>query len=242
MRGIILSIVAFVAMVVTNTPPTGAITKPVTVPDAIDKTGASDVSRQLDDFIGGLEDDTTVTMDGSARYRVDGTLIVRNKNGIVIDGNGASIVSSDPDRTGSIVLVDGGSHIVLRQLQIQGPHPNGGTSSDAYSPKREAQHGVQFQSATDVELDGMHISDVFGDFVYLGRTANHPSSAGTSRAWIHDSTFERNGRQGISLTDAQDVVIERNHIRNTRRATIDLEPNADADTVDNVHILNNSVG
>ena len=60
--------------------------------------------------------------------------------------------------------------------------------------------------------------------------------------WIHDSTFRRNGRQGIAIVSATNVIIERNRIDHTRRSTVDLEPNGSSWRISNVFILDNSVG
>src|SRR6185503_413034 len=54
--------------------------------------------------------------------------------------------------------------------------------------------------------------------------------------------FARNGRQGIAVTDAGNVIIERNRFDHVRRSTIDLEPNGRSWRVSNVFVLNNTVG
>ena len=85
----------------------------------------------------------------------------------------------------------------------------------------------------------MHVTDVYGDFVYIARDKDRVPS---QNVWIHDSDFRRNGRQGISVTAATNVIIERNSFLDTRRSTIDLEPNARSWHVSNVFILDNTVG
>ena len=101
------------------------------------------------------------------------------------------------------------------------------------------QHGIRLEGATDVELARVHVFDVYGDFVYLGPGSDGGWSQGV---WIHDSVFARSGRQGLTVTAGRDVVIERNVITDTRRATVDLEPNASTWGAENVHILDNQVG
>ena len=75
---------------------------------------------------------------------------------------------------------------------------------------------------------------MYGDFVYIGRDK---SKVASQNVWIHDSDFKRNGRQGIAVTAATNVIIERNHFYNTRRSTIDLEPNSRSWHVSNVFVL-----
>ena len=87
----------------------------------------------------------------------------------------------------------------------------------------------------------MRITDVYGDFIYVGRSS-HPVFGKPTDVWIHDNYFRRNGRQGVAVTHGFNVVIERNDIGDTRRATFDLEPASETGSVRNVWIRNNKVG
>ena len=60
--------------------------------------------------------------------------------------------------------------------------------------------------------------------------------------WVHDSYLARNGRQGITVAAARNVLIEHNVITNTHRATVDLEPGALTYGAENVHIIDNDIG
>jgi hypothetical protein len=112
-------------------------------------------------------------------------------------------------------------------------------SEDAYQVDLETQHGFRLEAARDIELDRVTVTDVYGDFVYIGRNEDRVPS---QRIWIHDSTFARNGRQAIAITDASSVVIERNRFSDVRRAMFDLEPNAKSWKVRDIHILDNTIG
>ena len=83
---------------------------------------------------------------------------------------------------------------------------------------------------------------MFGDFVYIGAFGRDAGKRGSENVWVHDSTFSRNGRQGLAITAGENVVFEHNQIGETRRATVDLEPNSPRFGAKNVHILENIVG
>ena len=122
---------------------------------------------------------------------------------------------------------------------VRGANAKGGVGKGAYVAKLETQHGFRFEGVNGAELDHVQVHDVYGDFVYIGRDKSHVPS---HDVWIHNCTFTRNGRQGVSVTAATDVIIEHNYFNNTRRATIDLEPNSRSWHVSDVFVLNNTVG
>ena len=111
---------------------------------------------------------------------------------------------------------------MFRDLNVRGANPNGGTSEGAYNVEQETQHGFRIEGVDGVELDHVRVSDVYGDFVYIGRDKDRVPS---QNVWIHDSTSARNGRQGIAVTAATNVIIERNTIR--PHAPLDDRPRAE---------------
>jgi hypothetical protein len=212
------------------------------VPVTIDSTGASDVTAALNSFFASVPNGSVIQFKPGGRYRVEGTLKLSERSGLTFEGGGATIVATTPgDRDRRHWAIVGGSRIVFRNLIVKGANPAAGTGDAAYNSTKEAQHGFDFQGVAGVELDRVTVTDVYGDFVYLGKKVV-TGGAWTSGVRIHDSHFERNGRQGISVTGAQDVVIERNWIGQTRRATFDLEPNGEGWGMRRVSIINNQVG
>jgi hypothetical protein len=220
-------------------PTSGAAARRTTAP-AIDATGASDVTAALQGLIDRTADGGVVQLQAHGAYRVEGTLVVEERHNLRIEGNGARIFATTVgDGSRSHLRIIGGSHLVVRGLEIRGANPHAGTDGRAYVPDLEAQHGIRIEGTTDVELDRVHVSDVHGDFVYLGRHLE--DDRWTERVWIHDSTFARSGRQGISVTGGRDIVIEHNTISDVRMATIDLEPHPSFGA-ENVHVIDNTFG
>ena len=225
-----------------TTPPTrGPDGAPVVdVPRSINATGRVNVTDRLQQFIDRVPDGRVIRFRRNGRYRAEGTLFVNHRNDLVFDGNGATLfatIGGAPDR--SQWWLKDSSTIVFRDLNVRGANPKGGTSEGAYNVEQETQHGFRMEGVDGVEIDNVHVSDVYGDFVYIGRDKDRVAS---QNVWIHDSDFRRNGRQGIAITAATNVIIERNTIDQTRRSTIDLEPNARSWHVSHVFVLDNTVG
>jgi hypothetical protein len=213
----------------------------VELPAAIDATGEGDVTQRLTGFFAGRPPGTTVRFPPDGRYRIEGTVRIEGKDRLTVEGNESMLFATTQGGLRRIhVEVIGGSAVRFRGLAVKGAHPNGGLDDDAYQPDLEGQHGFAFRGTNGVELDGVAVTDVYGDFVYLGRTDD--GGPWTRRVWIHDSIFARNGRQGIAIVAGQDVVIERNLIGDVARSTIDLEPNAATGGAINIHVLDNDVG
>jgi len=210
------------------------------VPKSINATGRVNVTDRLQQFIDRVPDGSVIRFRRNGRYRAEGSLFVSHRNNLVFDGNGATVfatIGGAKDR--SQFWIKDGSTIVFRDLNVRGANPNGGTSEGAYNVEQETQHGFRFEGVDGAELDNVRVTDVYGDFVYIARDKDKVAS---QNIWIHDSDFRRNGRQGIAVTAANNVIIERNTFFNTRRSTIDLEPNARSWHVSNVFVLDNVVG
>ena len=141
---------------------------------------------------------------------------------MTIDGNGATVFATTRGKLDRAQFwIKGGERVVFRDLKVRGANPNAGTAEGAYVPKLENQHGFRFESVDGAELDHVQVHDVYGDFVYIGQGKERIPSRDV---WVHDSVFARNGRQGIAATSARNVILERNHLSQTRRSTFDFEP------------------
>jgi hypothetical protein len=207
---------------------------------AIDASGANDVTAELQALFDRTPDGGVVRLEPDGDYRVEGTIVLRDRHGLVIEGGGARIFATTTGEPGrSQIRMLGGSDLKIRSLEIQGANPYAGLDERAYVAKLEWQHGISLEGPTDVEIDRVNIHDTYGDHIFIGwRTDDRRL---TERVWIHDSTFARSGRQGIAVIDGRDIVIERNRFTDMRRATVDLEP-AGGLVVENVHIIDNEVG
>lgn len=221
-----------------------------TVPTSIDTTGTRDVSAELNAFIGRVPDGNTIMFPRNARYRIESTISLVDRNNIVVNGNGATLFattdggSATPMGPGDIrwrwprhrdqIAVWNGSNVVLRNLTVKGPNPNGGTQESSFVAAFEAQAGVEFHGSVNSRLENCNISDTYGDFVYIAHDAD-----GTV---VRNCTMIRSGRQGISVVDAINTTLDHNNISYIARSAFDLETYVGGWSVINTRITNNTVG
>jgi hypothetical protein len=225
----------------TITVPSPASAAIYTVPSRVDPTGARNVTAALTSFINSVPDGSTVTFPDNARYRIEGTLRFAHRHDLTIDGNGATFFATTTgNRTRGQWSFAGGTNLTLRNMTVRGANPNAGTGESAYVESLEAQHAFNFEGVRGIDLSHVTATDVYGDFVYLGMYIG--PNIWSSAVKIHDNTFARNGRQGITLTGAKNVEIWNNDITDTRRATFDFEPNGRGWGVTGVSIHDNTIG
>ena len=239
---IVVLVTALVALILPGVAPAVGPTAAsvFTVPAAIDSTGRTDVSAAMAAFLRTVPNGAFVELRPHARYRMERTLSIAGRHHLTLDGNGAMFFATTPgDARRTSVRISSSAHIAIRDLVVRGANPHGGTSREAYEPAREHQHGFEILSTSDVALVDVTVTDVYGDFVYLGRTGH---GAWTNQMLVRGSHFARNGRQGVSPIAARNVLIERTGINQVRRATFDFEPMGAKAGVDHVTIRDNYVG
>jgi hypothetical protein len=211
----------------------------VTVPASISSDCSVDVTAPLLAWIAAAPNGSTFEFGQGACYRIDGSLHLRNRSGLVFDGNGATfkaVTSGDQDRR--LWWFEDSSGIVVRDMVVRGANPYAGLADAAYRDDRAFQHAFAFHGVVGAIVDHVEAYDVYGDFVYIGKSAARVSS----NVVVQGSHFERNGRQGISVTAATDVVLRDNYLGELRRATFDFEPTSSTWTVQRVLITGNTTG
>ncbi|MEJ7582501.1 MAG: right-handed parallel beta-helix repeat-containing protein [Acidimicrobiales bacterium] len=213
----------------------------VVIPASIDSSGATDVSIPFQNFIDSVPNNSVIQLRAGARYRAEQTLLIANRRNLTLDGMGATIFATTPGNgTRSHVRILQSESIVIEDLIVKGANPHAGLSDEAFDLSKEHQHGFDGRSVTGLVLLRVTVTDTYGDFVYLGK--------GDDRDWwttnviIRDSTFNRNGRMGIAMTAARNVVIEGNAFNNMRRSAFDMEAHDLNFGAENVTIRNNDIG
>ena len=224
----------------------------------IDTTGNIDVTENLNAFFkNSVPDGAEVHFAKDGFYKMDGVLLLTGRKNITIEGNGATLFAVTdgmnvlpPEvsefhhqwpRKRSQIALRGGENIRINNIIIKGGSTVAGLSPAAYNPKFEAQHGLDVEGVSGITITNVRVSDVWGDFVYLGRWSAGDASW-TQNAIVRDCHFERNGRQGVALVGASNVLIENNYLGNTRRSTFDLEPDDGSTGSRNITIRNNTIG
>jgi hypothetical protein len=207
--------------------------------EAIDASGATDATAELQALLDRTPDGGVVQLERDGDYRVEGTIVLRDRHGLVIDGDGARIFATTTGEPGrSQIRVLGGSGLEIRSLEIQGANPHAGLDERSYVAKLEWQHGISLEGPTDVEIDRVNIHDTYGDSIFVGWRGRGPSA---DRAGVdprldvrpHGPAGHRHHRRPRHRDRAQPF--------HRHEAGVDLEP-AGGLVVENVHIIDNEVG
>jgi hypothetical protein len=190
------------------------------VPGTIADDCSIDVTEPLLTWIASIPDNSVLIFSTGGCYRIEGTLELTNRHSLTFEGNGATFkaTSAGDSHRSQWRLVEG-SHFVLRNMTIDGGDTQGGTFDAAF----QWEHGVDLVGSSDVEIDHVNISDVYGDCVYVG--LGWYSKAWTSKVHFHDSSCSRSGRMGVAVTAGRDVVVERTSFAEIGLTVFDIEPN-----------------
>jgi hypothetical protein len=242
-RTAILAVVGSLAgSVAVGLPPATAGAAVLTVPAGVAADCSVNVTPALQAWIDAAPDGSTLQFAPGACYRTDGTLLVKARVGLTLDGrgatfkqvtNGSELVNPSLVRSRSVWALQQNRDITMRDIVVIGANPYAGRGNLAYQPKYEAQHAYLVQNNVNTLLDRVQAYDTFGDFVYVG--------PGTNGLLVRNSTFSRNGRQGWTI-NGSNITFDHNTISETRRATIDIEPSLPTWATNNVTISNNVIG
>jgi hypothetical protein len=219
--------------------------KTYTVPKTVTRDCSRDVTSALNSRIASLPEKSTLTFPANGCYRIDGTIAISDKHSLTIDGGNSrfkamtdgSALPPKEARTRDQFLVRRSSNITIKNAIAYGANPHAGSDDRAYVAAFEAQHGFEVSSSSFVTLDHVQAYNVYGDFVYIGG-GTVPSHYVT----LKNSTFRANGRIGVSVVNATDVLISHNVLDQMRRSVFDLEPFSVKWIIQRVTIQNNTVG
>ena len=211
----------------------------VTVPPSIDSTGTEDVTEALNAFIADVPDGSRIEFDPGGKYRLSRGLDVWGKNGLVFEGNGATLALEGFDR--SVLAMMSSSDIVVRNLSIEGDNPDAGTAEAFHPDGQEFSHGIAVRGSHGVEIVNVEITDVWGDGIFVG-VPGKAFADWSSGVWIHDCTIERNGRMGVVVNAGRDVIVERVQFDEIAISVFDIEPDDLAEGAEDVTFRDNTVG
>jgi hypothetical protein len=216
-----------------------------------DATGGTDVTGALQAFIDASPNGSVLCFAAGANYRLEGTLVVADRQNLTFDGRGARFFATTRQQASkwrSTFRVARGSGITFRNMVAEGFNPNAGTANPntlAY----EFEFGFHLLGAKDVEIGpNVTMRRQSGDCVLIA--ANNYTSpnlgAWNDGVWIHDSRCELNGRMGIAITGGRNVTVERNSFDAIAMHLFDIEPNGvqfgSLGGADNVRFQDNSIG
>jgi hypothetical protein len=196
------------------------------VPTRIASDCSQDVTSALTDFLNGVPDGSTIRFLPGGCYRVDGTLELDGRTGLVIDGQGAlfrTATTADDERSHWRFV--GGANLTIRDLRIVGADSLGGTA-DAFVDTLQHQMGIDLRGVHGVRVLGVTVSQVYGDCFYVG--AGDDGGMWTTDVEVRASTCIAAGRSGVSVTAGRDVTVAGNSILQPGLWGVDIEPNGGA--------------
>lgn len=198
----------------------------VSVPSAIDPTGARDVTTELNAFFAAQTAGTTIAFPDRGRYRVEGIVIVSALSDLTIEGHRSTLFALTDGAGGAPPFYNYRAHwprlrehveirdserVTVHDLIVEGPNGDG-----TFRPELEGQAGFVVSRSRNVILDGVTAHGTYGDGVYV--------VGGSVNVTVRRCTLDHNGRQGVAIVDGDNVTVEDCTIRATGRSVIDLEP------------------
>jgi hypothetical protein len=236
------ALVAVAVTAVVGLSPAAAGAAVVASPTDIPADCSVDVTARIQAAINAAPDGSTLQFPAGACYRVDGTLVVKARTNLTIDGHGMTLrqvtdgtelVSVNAIRSRSVWSFQANTNVTLQDVIVQGANPYAGVGDKAYQPKFEGQHAFVVAGGTNTVLQRVQAYDIYADFVYAG--------PGVNGLLVRDSTFARNGRQGWTINGAN-VTFDHNTISEVHRSTVDLEPTYTNWVTRNATVSNNTIG
>jgi hypothetical protein len=185
------------------------------VPSSIAADCSADVTQELLSWIGSVPNNSVLLFGANGCYRIEGTLELRNRSGLTLDGNGSSFRSFNAPTSHRALwrLIDS-SAISLRNMSVVGSYKNGGSLDS----NLQWAHAVDLRG-TAAEIANVHMSDVSGDCVYYGLGGRRSSGV------LRDSSCSGTGRSAVSIVAGDDITIERNTTATVGYNVFNIEPN-----------------
>jgi len=245
----------FVAMTIGAILATGALsasaaeaTSVETVPGSIAADCSVDVSAALETFLAQLPNDSTVEFPTEGCFRVERQITLPPKVGITLKGNGSRLLRTEVTplelrypKSNIFLRFDIWRSSTIQDFKIEGTNKQSdivslGTTYGAWMPSMEFDAGINLRGGTDVTIQRVVIDGVYGDGIQMQRWGGNPTNI-----VIRDVTITRNGRQGITMSAASNVLLDRVTITGSRRSAIDFEPELADMVIDGVEIRNSEI-
>src|SRR5262245_9141806 len=175
---------------------TATTSPPSNVPPSIAADCSVDVSATLSTWIASMPNGSTLSF-GSGCYRIEGTLELSDRSGLVLDGGVFRSLNSPTDHR-AIWRVTNSSGIVFRNMLIQGSFTQ--TDSPHIVEALQHAHGIDLRGSS-AEVDHLTASNLAGDCVYFGL------GVGKSSGSYHDSTCSNVSRNAATVTAGRNITI-----------------------------------
>jgi hypothetical protein len=224
----------------------------VTVPSSIDHDCSRDVGAALTRFFGTVQDDSEVTFPPSACYDIETTVTVTDKSGLTLVGGGTTFKRNKlspaslryPNANAMLRFVDltdstiKGLNVIATDTGPDESYLPAGTVS--WDKQFAFEHGFDFHGARRVTLANSSAAEVWGDGVNISGGDQYTPRR-SDGVVVRNVTVAGNGRQGVSVSRASDVLIDHLDVEHSRRSGVDLEPDSANEVISGVEIRDSHV-
>jgi hypothetical protein len=236
----------------TPTPTSNPQYKDYNVPTTIDKTGATDVTTALNNWVQTIPNGTAtqhsrVVFPQGATYMVSRGIVISGKSHITFWGNGTTI-KVNPNAVGLFMYTSAfnlgwvykgdptaalSSGVLCTDIRITGFSGVASHISPAgyFYETYETQSFIEATRVDGLEVDhNTNVRGFGGDFIRINSSNIH----------IHDNSQLNSGRQFVTVNSGSKVLVENNSMGSVGYWFLDIEPNAGTQSVTDVDFINNS--
>ena len=212
------------------------------VPSKIRDNCSVAVDAQISTWLASVPDNSTVQFGPGRCYGQDGTIALNGRTGLVIDGQGSEFRTLTPggSHRANWRFV-GGRNLTVRNVAVRGSNPTG-----VYDHPIEWQHGFSVEGVQTMTLSNVQARETWGDGVFVWHGATSPAcgddASSARNVVIANATLERNGRQGVAVSDAENVTVQDSAIGPVAWSNIDIETDDDCEIARNISVLRNQFG
>lgn len=230
--------VATIAICTVAATPRSAGATTFTIDPGIPSDCSTDVTTAVNQFIASIPDGT-IDAPNTGLFQPDGCYLINSgrvkvvsKAWITLDGQGATFKRTIYNTSNLPIWgTTDGKRITLANIAVVGT----GSNPPSYVPSKVYEHGIKGDNTKYLTVRDSSITNVWGDCITF-----FPGSANASAInnWCRAA-----GRQGISVIQAIGVNISGgNDIKNVHFNDIDLEPDVNVQTIQDVVIDGNKLG
>lgn len=233
----------------TNRPfPVPVTTGTFNVPTSIDRTGATDVSTALNNYIASVPNGSIIVFPAGSTYKLNRGLGIEARQNLIFRGSNVQLNLRSPGGdsiNGPAFLVRNSTHIEISDFIVVGNNPD---TTNIFVPGNEGQHVLSLNGwfnsppSSFIEMKNITGSHIYGDAAYLEGQNTPGVNAPSHHVWIHHNNFTYMGRMGVASINVNDVLIENNFFDKIGGAPWDIEPNFAWEQVRRNTFRNNTVG
>jgi hypothetical protein len=204
----------------------------VQIPSSIPADCSRDVTDDLIAWIASVPNGSTLVFQRHGCYRAERTVEVTNRVGLTFFGNGAYFKRfelSPPElrypKGNAHWRFVGGSNISIQWMGVEGTNtvPDQRADFGTYQVDFEFEHAYDLHGVSNMVIEHTWADAIWGDGITFSGTDQWTPN-GCRLVRVSDFVVDRNGRQGITLANVDDAVLEDVEIWHSRRSGFDMEP------------------